>query len=248
MTVACNGTPPPAKMDASLCAGLLPDENGFLNCTVEGVLGSWYSYGDSYNVGGGNGDCQSAGFTAAQCSTATSPAFGAPFANIGGRMCLSGTAAAVMAPSGSATPDYSAIWGVGIGFDFNNAGTGDAGTSAGKGKKLPWNATAYGVTGFRFDIVGVPVGGNLRVEFPFMGQMTSDAPYWEGAGNNLSPITSDGTYSFRWTDVTGPMDVPNPPMFDPTMIISTQFHVVSNTTGPIGISNMCVSNVTLMID
>ncbi len=172
---------------------------------------------------------------------ATSPAFGAPFTNTGGKMCLTGTAAVVK------NSNYSAIWGLGIGFDFNNAGSGDAG---GNGNKLPYDATAKGVTGFKFTVTGVPVGGNMRAEFPFMGQYMTDAPYWQGAANNLSPITQDGTYSFKWTDVTGPMYLtsPTPPMFDPTMIISAQFHVVTNTKGPIRGHNLCISDVTLTTD
>lgn len=223
---------------------LMPDMNGFMNGTVDGVLGAWYSYGDSYNTSNANnlGDCQTAGFPISDCSVATSPLFGATFTNTGGKMCLSGTAAVVM------NANYSAIWGLGIGFDFNNAGVGDAGASAGNGNKLPWNATTYGVTGFKFDISGVPVGGNMRAEFPFKGETPNDAPYWMGASNNLSPITADGTYSFKWTDVTGPMYATNPPAFDPTMIISAQFHVVTNTKGTIPVDNLCVSNVTLTKD
>jgi hypothetical protein len=254
-SVACSSNPPSGTTGTGGSGGggtsgamvLMPDANGFMSGTVANVIGAWYSYGDSYNTANANnlGDCQTAGFTTSQCSTATSPLFGAPFANTNGKMCLTGTAAAVIAAPGSTTPAYSAIWGVGIGFDFQNAGVGDAGASAGNGNKLPWSATANGITGFKFDISGVPTGGNLRVEFPFKTQMGSDAPYWGGMANNLSNITADGTYSFKWTDVTGPMYLTNPPPFDPTMIISAQFHVVSNTKGPITISNMCVSNVTL---
>jgi hypothetical protein len=78
----------------------------------------------------------------------------------------------------------------------------------------------------------------------------SDAPYWGGQANNLSAITADGTYSFKWADVNGPgyLTSPTPPAFDPTMIISAQFHVVANTKGPIAVSNLCVSNVTLTTD
>jgi hypothetical protein len=159
-------------------------------------------------------------------------------------MCLTGTAAVVM------NSNYSAIWGVGLGFDFNNAGVGDAGAAAGNGNKLPWNATAQGVTGFKFTVTGVPTGGNMRAEFPFMGQYMNDAPYWMGGANNLSPITQDGTYSFKWKDVTGPMYLtsPTPPTFDPTMIISAQFHVVTNMNGPITITDLCISDVTLTTD
>lgn len=230
---------------------LMPDMNGFMDGTVAGVLGAWYSYGDSYN-NGGDGDCQKGGFTVDQCSSATSPAFGQPFTNTDGKMCLTGTAAVVMNMA------YGAIWGVGIGFDFNNAGTGDAGAGA-TSAKLPWNANtaaAKPVTGFAFDISGVPVGGHLRVEFPFDGEYMSDAPYWAGASNDLSPIMMDGHYSFKFADmpagtgVGGPsyLTSPTPPMFDVTKIISAQFHVVTNTNGPIAVNNLCVSNVTLTTD
>lgn len=258
-SVACSSSSPMPGPDGGGSPGgmvLMPDDNGFMSGTVAGVTGAWYSYGDSYNTANANnlGDCQTAGFTDDQCSKATSPAFGAPFTNTGGKMCLTGTAATTIAAPGSTTPAYSAIWGVGIGFDFNNAGVGDAGASAGNGNKLPWNATTYNITGFKFDISGVPLGGNIRVEFPFMGQSGNDAPYWGGMANNLSipgatgTSTSDGTYSFKWTDVTGPMYATNPPKFDPSMIISAQWHVVSNTKGPVTVDNMCISNVTLTTD
>ena len=89
--------------------------------------------------------------------------------------------------------NYSAILGVGIGFDFNNAGTGDAGVVDGSaGNKLPWNAKTYGVTGFKFTISGVPTGGNLRVEFPFMGQYMTDAPYWRAPPTTCRPSRPTG--------------------------------------------------------
>jgi hypothetical protein len=244
-SLACSSSP--GKSDGGTTNGykLTPDMNGFMDGTVASVLGAWYSYGDSYN-NGGPGDCQNGGFTADQCSMATSPAFGAPFANTGGVMCLTGTAAVVMNMA------YGAIWGVGIGFDFSNAGTGDAGSSA-TPVKNPWDAAtaaAKPITGFSFHITGVPVGGHLRVEFPFQGEYMSDAPYWSGAANDLSPIMMDGDYSFKWTDVGGPsyLTSPTPPAFDSTKIISAQFHVVTNTNGPIAVNNLCVSNVTLTTD
>ena len=75
---------------------------------------------------------------------------------------------------------------------------------------FPITPPRTGVTGFKFDVTGVPLGGNMRAEFPFMGQTRTNAPYWMGKANNLSPITTDGTYSFKWTDVNGPMYATSP--------------------------------------
>jgi hypothetical protein len=215
---------------------LIPSADGFFDGTNEaGILGAWYSYGDSYDDVDGMGDCPTAGFTAAECSAITSPVPGQPFTNTGGSMCTMGTAAKVL------MMNYSAIWGTGIGFDLNNGGTDDGGT----GVKGSWDATAHNVTGFSFHIDMPPVGGQMRVEFPTsvaMGTTDINAAYWGGAGNNLSPITASGDYSFKWADVGGPMYLPSPMPFDNTKILSMQFHVVTNTSSSIPF-NYCISNL-----
>jgi hypothetical protein len=161
-------------------------------------------------------------------------------------MCTSGTAAKVINTAGTTTPAYSAIWGAGIGFDLNNGGTDDGGT----GEKLPWDATAHGVTGFSFHIDTPPVGGQMRVEFPTsvaIGTTDINAAYWGGATMNLSPFNKAGDYSFHWTDVGGPMYLANAMPFDKTKILSMQFHVVTNTSSAIDFS-YCISNLRALTD
>jgi len=217
---------------------LTPSDMGFLDgSNMAHITGAWYSYGDWYSPAAGGGDCAVKGmYMAAQCSMITTPVPGDPFTNAGdGKMCTSGTAAQVI------DMNYSAIWGTGIGFDLNNGGTDDGGTGA----KLPYDATANNVTGFSFHIDTPPTGGQMRVEFPtsaVMGTTDINAAYWGGAGANLSPFTKAGDYQVKFTDVGGPMYLTSPTPFDPTKILSVQFHVVTNTSSTIPFS-YCVSNV-----
>lgn len=223
---------------------LMPNADGFIaiDTNTVGVQGAWYAYGDWWGNPAdpsmpiaGMGDCPTkGGYTQDVCSSITMPTPGMPFGNTGGVMCTTGTVAKVVDMM------YSAIWGAGIGLDLNNAGS-DGGTG-----KNPWNATANGVTGFSFHIDMPPTGGQMRVEFPTdvaLGTTDINAAYWGGAGNNLSPIKAGGDYTFHWTDVGGPMYLTSPMAFDPTHILSIQFHVVSNTSSTIPF-NYCISNLT----
>jgi len=242
--LGCGSSPSPGNPDGGGAGGdpVTPSPDGFLDGTnAAGILGAWYSYGDWYNPVAGMGDCaMKGGFTEAQCSSIATPMPGAPFTNTDGKMCTSGTAAVVI------DMNYSAIWGTGIGFDMNNGGTDDGGTGA----KLPWDATAHGVTGFSFHIDMPPTGGQMRVEFPTsaaVGTTDINAAYWGGEGANLSPFTKTGTYSFKWADVGGPMYLTPHMPFDKTKILSVQFHVVTGTSSPIPF-NYCISDLRTLHD
>jgi len=227
--------------------------NGCFNSSnYAGIVGCWYAYGDWYGsaVGAppGAGDCGTnmGNFTVDQCSTVTTPVPGQPFAPSAAGMCTSGTIAKVIPMAGSTSPDYSAIWGAGIGFDLNNAGTADGGTN----EKLPWDATAHHVTGFSFHIDTPPTGGQMRVEFPTsadIGTTNIKSAYWGGATANLSPFTKAGDYAFHFRDVGGPMYLTDPAPFDPTKILSMQFHIVANTSATIPFS-YCISNLSALQD
>jgi hypothetical protein len=211
---------------------------------VSGIVGAWYGYGDMWGANGAPpGNCQTLGmFMDAQCSSITFPmppmldaAVVAPFPpNAMGAMCLTGTAAKVI--NRGTSPDYSDIFGIGIGLDFNNMG----------GTKLAWDAQAAHVTGFSFDITGVPAGG-IRVEFPTVQTVN-------GFQDSYAIIvTSDGQYQADLTTMNGdphrlmPSFVPptgmREPAFDPTQLLSIQFHVPTNTTAAIPVPMMCVSNL-----
>src|SRR5215831_14857999 len=232
---------------------LTPSDTGFFDgSNAAGILGAWYSYGDWYNPTAAMGDCAiKGGFTADQCSSIASPIPGTPFMKTANGMCTNGTVAKVVSMAGSTTPDYSDIWGAGIGFDLNNAGTDDGGT----GGKLPFDATLVtatkmAITGFSFHIDTPPTGGQMRVEFPtnkVPGTTDINSAYWGGATANLSPFTKGGDVSFHFKDVGGPMYLTSPTPFDPTMILSMQFHVVSNTSSTIPFM-YCISNLKALTD
>jgi hypothetical protein len=223
---------------------LTPNSVGAYDGTnLAGVAGVWYAYvdySDGLGVGAtpGTGSCPEAGFTEAQCSTVTTPTVGAPFMpdSNGKGVCTSGAAATVIGLNGG-SPDFVNIWGAGIGFDLDFPGEVD-GSGGVKGQ---YDASAHGITGIAFDIDAVPPGGNFRLEFPTEGT-ESNAAYWEGPTQYLSPIGSPGHKEIRWSDVGGPDWLSSPPLFDPTKLESVWFHVVSNALYPVDYS-FCINNV-----
>jgi hypothetical protein len=230
---------------------LTPTADGFFDDhTNSGVIGAWYAYGDWYSDSAvaGMGPCAMGGgqTVAANCSTFTTPVPGQPFATggpSGNALCASGQAAVVL------NMDYSDFYGAGIGFDFNNAGL-DGGTG-----KMAYDPTAHGFTGISFDI-DVPPGNNLRVEFPttaMTGITDKYSAWWNTAQGtaNTSPVKT-GTNSFTWSDIKPPAysamtsaGIAMWPAFDPTKILSIQFHVVTNTSTPVSFG-FCISNLTLL--
>jgi hypothetical protein len=218
-----------------------------LSTNSVGINGAWYGYGDSWGTNGAPpGDCENKGnHTTAQCSTITFPLpamnvdggfTASPFTQTTpGTMCLSGTAAKVI----GSPPDYSNIFGIGIGLDFNNQG----------GVKMPYAATTNKVTGFSFHLAGVPTGG-IRVEFP-----TSDTA---AMGQDSYAITAmtDGDYTADLSTMSGDLHklslsfTPAPsgqPMFNANNLLSIQFHVVTNTTATVSVANLCVSNLKAIV-
>jgi len=227
---------------------LIPSATGFLDGTnMAGVLGAWYAYGDNYSSTGvsGMGDCEVKGMHApATCSTFDSSVAqpGSPFApTADNAMCTKGTAAMVVNDSTGAA-DYSNMFGAGIGVDLNNAGV-DGGTG-----KQPYNATAHGITGISFSIDMVP-GNNLRVEFPTSlspGVTDINGAYWKGSMMG-SPVKMGMTNVIHWADVEKPFYLTSSlnPYFDPTKILSIQFHVYTNATAAVPFS-FCVKDLTML--
>jgi hypothetical protein len=200
------------------------------------VQGAWYPYGDAY----GEAKCLTVGMhTADECSTITAPdPLVASFPNEGGKMCTAGTVARVIngpEPSGM-MPDYSNIWGAGIGLDLASTG-GD------NPMKTPFNFTAAGITGISFEIDMVPLPG-LRVEFPMPATEghADGSNYW-GAAMTFppSPVVA-GVNVVKWNEVMGPRGaIP----FDPTQVLSIQFHVPASAAAS-GTFQYCISNLTLL--
>ena len=139
---------------------LTPDDTGYIMDADTGIMGAWYLYADDLGSNGKPpGDCQAKGMHMdSECSTimyaATATLSGDGFPqDTPGKMCIKGTAAKVITMG--ASMDYSNIFGIGMGLDFNNSGSA----------KMPFDLTAKKITAFKFTLSGVPMGG-LRVEFP----------------------------------------------------------------------------------
>ncbi len=225
---------------SSKLQALLPDPTGYVDVGASGmtmIKGAWYAYGDGIGSDGttGTGDCELKGMHAvSDCSNIASPSFGA-FPNTAGKMCTTGTAAKIINLTTAAMPDYNNIWGAGIGLDLNNGG-GDAGAM-----KLPYNATGNSVIGMAFDIDTVPLG-TLRVELPT--KTATNAAFW-GGDQMLSPVKA-GHNEFKWADVKGPFYDMLAPPFDPTTILSIQFHIPTSTTASASYT-FCISNLSAIL-
>ena len=229
----------------------MPDPNGYLGPSSNsvGIQGAWYGYGDAWGTNGAPpGDCVVKGMhPASACSSITFPpaamasdagdgGYASTFPqSTSGMMCLSGTAAKVVAS------DYSNMFGIGIGLDFNNQG----------GVKMPYNATANKVVGFSFKIAGIPTGASVRVELPI--------PATDASGDAWAmTVNSDGAYTL---DLTTAASDPHPlkpsftstgtqPAFDATKVESIQFHVPTNTSAAITIpdsNRLCVSDFQAIV-
>jgi hypothetical protein len=253
---ACSSSSPskPSSPDAAGNIPLTPTSTGFVQDATSGVVGAWYAYGDSAGSGASatstdfaDSDCAKAGFTAGQCSMITTPTPGMPFVPdpVKG-MCTSGTAAVVIDKPGTTTLDYSDLFGAGIGLDFNNPG-GDAGV------KSPINLSGYAGVSFDFSGTNIPPGNKIRVNFPFMGENNGeDSPYWAAnSTDDHSTISTTQTNVVKWSSVLGPayllgqMPPTTPPAFDPTMLLSIQFQVFTNSTSTTPYA-FCVNNLTLL--
>ncbi len=238
---------------------LASSSTGFVDDAVSGVIGAWFAYGDGVgsNAGvgdagtdNGNSDCVAkGGFTPVDCSQITAPVPGQPFAPTEmttSMQCTNGVAAVVMNKSGS--PDYSDLWGAGIGLDFNNPG-GDAGPAG------YLDLSAYAGIEFDFSADILPTNA-MRVNFPFKTMHGTDSPYWMGATAASSPLTGTTNnpqhVKIAWSDVGGPfyLTQQTPPVditqftFDPKNIQAIQFQVFTNTKTTTPYS-FCVANLGL---
>jgi hypothetical protein len=235
---------------------LVPNENGWVDRMQEGnnvgVQGAWYAYGDQYGVA----KCTNVGMHApADCSTITSPnPLVSGFPNEGGRMCTTGETCVVLncgpgiPACAEGTPDYSNMWGAGIGLDLNAEGA----TDAGPGMKFPYNPDDHGVVGIAFEVDQVPLG-TLRVEFPIVlpdGTSTEDhpdgSPYWEADERYPPSPVRPGRNEFRWADVRAPRTTY---AFDHTKLLAIQFHVPAVTSGTSRSPyEFCISNLTFLTE
>jgi hypothetical protein len=228
-------------------AGVLPvDPTGFVSAPMLGIQGAWYGYGDGQGTDGtvAMSDCVLKGMhMATDCSVITTPMYGSFPQTTPGKMCTSGTVAKVIMGSvGCTAPattcaDYSNLFGAGIGLDLNNAG------ADGGGGKMPFNATMAGITGIEFDLDMAPPTNGIRVEFPTVGTENTSA-MWKPGTSNKSPLVV-GHNVLMFADVASPTYVKPAIPFDPTKILSIQFHVPTTTTASQAYS-FCISNLAVV--
>ncbi|MES1205138.1 MAG: hypothetical protein ABUS79_04300 [Pseudomonadota bacterium] len=226
------------SVGTGMAIALTPDATGYIDVMTNtlGIKGAWYAYGDGAGeTGMPPGDCQKAGHTV--CSTIAKPAAGTGFANTAGKMCTMGTIAVVADIVGMpGTPDYSKIWGAGIGVDLNHEGIMPKGE---------FNATAAGVVGFSFDLDAKPLAG-IRVEVEATGTLGAEAgnDYWGATSSYPASPVVIGTNTVMWGDIKGPKGH----VFDQAAqgaIRGLQFHVPASTSGG-GTYEFCISNLKML--
>jgi hypothetical protein len=236
------GSGAPDAPRAGISLGVVEIDGSWQAGNFAGVRGGWWSTGDLYGTDNvpGTGTCPMAGFSPQLCSVLTTPTPGTPFRPSPQGMCTTGIAARVL-NGNDGQPAWSAIWGNMIGFTLASDFRPDAGVDSWG----TYDAPAHGFGGLMFDIDGVPAGvdgrGHMRVSFLTKGTEYSPA-FWQGAGNDLSPISSPWHYEIPWSEVGGPSYRADPPPFDPTTLEAIRFDVVSNAVGPISYS-FCISNL-----
>jgi hypothetical protein len=251
---AADGTTPDAMPPDAATVNtipLVPDANGFVGPSSNsiGIGGPWYAFGDGWGLNGAPpGVCETTGLhPASACSTITFPPPASPSdagdggltstfpQSTPGTMCLSGTAAKVLGA------DYTNMYGIGIGLDFNNQAH----------LTMPYDATAHNVTGFSFTVSGIPTGAGLRVELPI--------PATDATGDAWSfTITTDGTYTVDLSTAAGdphglrPAFAPTgtQPPFDATQVESIHFHLPTTALAATVIpaaSPLCVSALQAIV-
>jgi hypothetical protein len=204
------------------------DSGGFVakSDMTKGIQGAFYAYGDGQGpTPGSMGTCQIAGHPTCSTITMTVDA-------LGQKICAMGTAA--MVPG--TPPDYSGVFGAGVGFDLNNAG-GDSGTG-----KLPYDAKTAGVTGVGFNLdTGNTYGGDFRIEFPAQGQdsIGANAPARydsiPAGASSVSAEFADATVGYAVDGIA----------VSTNGVLSFQWHVATSTTAAVPF-NFCLSNIHLL--
>jgi len=259
---------------------LTPSDTGWVGALADGsnsnklgISGSWYPYGDQYGpLCGSPPDPKSSGMKCndpnfgnhptSDCSVINLPdPTMMSFPNDGGKMHTSGTIAKIVNIIGGTSPDYSNIWGAGIGLDLN-AMMGSTACDP----KGSFDATANHVVGIEFDIDNVPTAG-LRVEFPAPGTdgTKNGSAYW-GADSAFSPASGKyvmpGTNKVFWDpktvlgldrDPTMPQSQPvvvpgSTPgaALDQAHIESIQFHVPASTSASTTY-DFTISNLKMLV-
>jgi CubicO group peptidase (beta-lactamase class C family) len=145
-------------------------------------------------------------------------------------VCLEGRAA-------DAETDYSK-WGAGL--EFRLAAADEDGNAT-----APFDAVSVGIGGVRFTVAGVDTG--LRAGVTEIDQ--DDLPYQYNPfiiqGDWSGDITSDGTVSFQFDELSQPSwsDLPTGTIIDPTKLYGLRVQVVTKPLNPYNY-DFCVRDIT----
>ena len=154
-----------------------------------------------------------------------------------GQMCTDGTVAKVIDIVGmTGAPDYSNIWGTGIGLDL-------AAPTDSSMPKGTFDADAKGVKGLSFDIDMVPMP-KLRVEIVTTATKgtTAGDNYWGATSAYPASPVKVGHNEVTWDLFKGPKGAAN----DTAHIEAIHFHVPTTTSSSAPFS-YCISNLKLLM-
>lgn len=200
-TASTGGTSSGSNMVA-----ITPDMSGWVEGSTNsvGIQGAWYSYND----------CNT---SPTNCTMNQVPPEGS-FENVGGKMCTSGSTAAVAMES-----DFSTIWGAGIALDLNNSGGTD-------GMKMAYNADAEGVVGFSFNITGTAPGLRVNITSVPAGDDSHFVGGMVGENTVLFADAMQGSWVTTKTDL------------DTTQLLAIQFQIPTVMNQSVDF-DFCVENL-----
>lgn len=152
-------------------------------------------------------------------------------------VCVSGTAARVMAADGTsecgfqpgdAECNFDSTWGGGIGLNLNETG-GDV------SEKSVFDAVAAGITGFRFKVGGDSGGADVRFK---VVPKDSTIDYCKTITTSVP-----GDVEVRLADVLTECWNPNGVPADLTMLESLQWQIVTDNTASHDVKSFCVESL-----
>jgi hypothetical protein len=213
---------------------LMPNEEGFMKTGDNelGIQGAWYTFG---------------------CAGAViEPEEGAQFDNPG-KMCFKGAAPMVTDEDGDGEPDYSTIWGAGMGFDLcaqSEEEAGDAGVTDDAGvivpTKYPLSACPYNpdlvtkLIGVAVRFSGVVNAAEFRIQFNEGDKVANSyykvAPADVEAGTKLNVEFKDPLVKTHYNPKLKPDNA------NPDNILAIQFMVPTNTSAPVD-WDFCVEDI-----
>jgi hypothetical protein len=211
---------------------LMPNEEGFMKADENDlhIQGAWYSFG---------------------CAGASiEPKEGARYDN-SGKMCFKGTAPMVTDKDGDGSPDYSTIWGAGIGFDLCAQSEEEAakpdGTDAGAGptkytlSACPYNAElATKLIGVAVRFSGAVNAPELRVQFNEGDNVANSyykvTPAQVASGTVMKIEFEDPLVKTHYNTKLKPGDA------DANYILAIQFMIPTNTSAEVD-WDFCVEDI-----